>query len=220
VFIISVIGVVFGLARIPFRYAFGSVIRLRLFFLVILIMHIFFFVGETTIWAWGFFNMSVEGLQQGITVVANVILIIVLSNILTCTTAPMDTTFAIASLLKPLSLIKVPVEDVAMIINVAIQFIPTLLEEMDMVKKAQTARGARFESKKIRERAVSYLPLIVPIFLIAFQRADELATAMVARGYRNARGRTKKKRKTLRLSDAAALAGCAIVCFMQIYVFG
>ena len=106
-----------------------------------------------------------------------------------------------------------------MIISVAIQFIPTLMEEADTIKKAQTARGARFESKRLMEKAASILPLIVPIFLSAFRRADELSQAMEARGYRGARSRTKKKREPLRVQDYMALALCFAVCAFQFLIF-
>jgi energy-coupling factor transport system permease protein len=143
----------------------------------------------------------------------------VLGSVLTLTTAPIDMTNALSSLLKPLKILRVPVEDVAMIISVAISFIPTLLEETDMIKKAQTARGARFESKKLIERALSYLPLLVPIFLAAFRRADELSMAMEARGYRNARSRTKKAREPFRIRDFTALASSIFICFAQVYIW-
>ncbi len=113
-------------------------------------------------------------------------------------------------------LVRLPVEDIAMILSVAVQFIPTLLEETDTIRKAQIARGARFESRRLHERAQAMLPLIVPIFLSAFKRADELAMAMEARGYRGARGRTRKKSVPLPLSGWGALALCALVCAAEI----
>ena len=103
-----------------------------------------------------------------------------------------------------------------MILSVAVQFIPTLLEETDTIRKAQIARGARFESRRLHERAQAMLPLIVPIFLSAFKRADELAMAMEARGYRSARGRTRKKSVPLPLSSWGALVLCALVCAAEI----
>ena len=147
---------------------------------------------------------------------ARLALILVLSNVLTCTTPPLEITGAIQTLLSPLRLVRLPVEDIAMILSVAVQFIPTLLEETDTIRKAQIARGARFESRRLHERAQAMLPLIVPIFLSAFKRADELAMAMEARGYRGARGRTRKKSVPLPLSGWGALALCALVCAAEI----
>ena len=102
----------------------------------------------------------------------------------TVTTEPMEITHGLEELLSPLSKIGVPTEEIAMILGVAMQFIPVLGEEAETIRMAQTARGARFESKKLTERAASFLPLVIPVFLAAFRRADELACAMEARGYR------------------------------------
>jgi len=134
---------------------------------------------------------------------------------LTLTTSPTQVTSALESLIKPLKLIGIPTEDIAMIISVSIQFIPTLMEESETIKMAQITRGARFESKKLSERARSYIPLIIPIFISAFRRADELSLAMEARGYRNAKNRTKKKKKPIEGQDYIALTICASICIVQ-----
>src|SRR5690606_9712290 len=135
---------------------------------------------------WGIVQLSRGGMEQGFRVVGNVVLILVLGNLLTMTTLPTQVTAALASLIKPLKFIGVPTEEVAMILSIAIQFIPTLMEETELIKMAQIARGARFESRKLPERAASFIPLVVPVFISAFRRAEELALAMEARGYRNA----------------------------------
>ncbi len=211
-------GIVFA-SRLPLGLVLGSLRRLWLFFIIIFFMNVLFFDGENTIWSWWIFGLSFAGAKQGANVVLRVALLVVLSNALTCTTAPMDLTNALKSLMKPLKLIRVPVEDVAMIISVAIQFIPTLIEETDMIQKAQTARGARFESKKLTEKAASVLPLLVPMFLSAFRRADELSIAMEARGYRNARNRTIKEKEPLKVADITALTASAVICIIQILIF-
>jgi len=197
-----------ALARIPACIVLSSVRRLWLFCVILLLMNALFFGGDNAVWFLGFIRVSWEGVLQGVRVVANVALIMVLANVVTATTTPVGITSALVSLLAPLRLIRVPVEDVAMILNVAIQFIPTLAQEADMIKMAQTARGARFESRRLREKAVSFLPLILPIFLASFRRADELSIAMEARGYRNGRNRTKRAAVPLCLADVAAVLGC------------
>ena len=128
-------------------------------FLVIFIMNALFYTTENPLWHWWIVSLSKEGAVQGFTVVFRILIIIVLSSILTVTTPPMEITGAIQVMLKPLKLLRIPADDIAMILSVAIQFIPTLLEETDTIKKAQTARGARFESKKLKERAAALLPL-------------------------------------------------------------
>ena len=149
----------------------------------------------------------------------HVALIMVLCNVFMCTTSPIEITGAIEFLISPLSLVKVPVEDIAMILGVALQFIPTLKREADTIKKAQIARGARFESRKLLERAKSYFPLIIPIFISAFRRAEELSLAMEARGYRKSEAKTKRKCAHMRCKDyGAILASLAVFCgLMYIY---
>ena len=216
---ILVIGVTCGIAvlsRLPMQTLFGALRRLWLFFITIFLMNAVFFADEAPIWSWWIFSLSAAGAAQGAKVVLRLALLMPLSNCLVCTTAPMDITNALESLIKPLRFIRIPVEDVAIIIAAAIQFIPTLLEESDMIRKAQIARGARFESKKLTEKAASVMPLVVPVFLAAFRRADELSIAMEARGYRNAKSRTKRRRDPLKVIDYAAVAASSAICAVQI----
>ena len=167
---------------------------------------------------WWIFCPSMQGLVQGANVVLRVVLILILSNVLTTTTAPLKLTDGMERLLSPLRVIRVPTEQVAMIISVAIQFIPTIFEETDMIRKAQMARGARFDSRNYFEKAKAVMPLVIPIFLAAFKRADELSLAMEARGYRTDVRRAVKKREKLCAADFAALLVCAALCAMQTVV--
>ena len=203
--LLAVTAAVVAICGLPLRTALASVARMGWFFLLIFVMNALFFATDDAIWHWWILTLSVPGIVQGAQV-----------TVLTCTTPPLEITGAIQTLLSPLRLVRLPVEDIAMILSVAVQFIPTLLEETDTIRKAQIARGARFESRRLHERAQAMLPLIVPIFLSAFKRADELAMAMEARGYRGARGRTRKKSVPLPLSGWGALALCAIVCAAEI----
>lgn len=209
-----VLAVIIGLSALPLRVALASVRRLWLFYVVIFAMNALFFDTTEPLWSWWIFKPSVGGITQGVNVVLHVLLLIVLTNVMTCTTSPMDITGALQSLMKPLRLINVSVDDVVMIINVAIQFIPVLAEEAEMIRKAQLARGARFESKRLSEKAAAVLPLVVPVFLSAFRRADELSVAMEARGYRTGKKRTPHKAAPLRFSDLAAIAVSACACFL------
>lgn len=203
------------LSRLPIPCAVGSVRRMCWFLLVVFMMNALFFDQGNALASWGIFRISRGGVKQGFSVVINVVLILIIGNLLTLTTSPTQVTMALESLIKPLKLISVPTEDVAMILNVATQFIPTLIEETEAIKMAQIARGARFESKKLSERAASFIPLVVPIFISAFRRADELSLAMEARGYRNAKNRTKRKKEPLVLYDYSALTVCASICLIQ-----
>jgi len=195
----------------------SSAWRLRWFFLTIFLMNLCFFSGNDPWIKWWIFSPSYEGLMQATHVFVRVLLLLLLGNLLTATTSPLAMTDAFHVILSPLSLIRIPVGQIAMILSVAIQFIPTLFEEADAIRKAQTARGARFDSKKLRHKAAAVLPLAVPIFLAAFKRADELSLAMEARGYRSGRGMSRKK-QPIRWPDAMALVLCAGICCLHIFV--
>ena len=205
---------------LPAQCIFAMLRKLWLFFVFIFLMNSLFYGTGQVLWSWRMIYIRSEGIIQGARVVLNVMLIMVLGNVLTGTTAPMDMTTALGNLLKPLKLFRVPVEEAAMIVSIAIQFIPTLLEEAEMIKQAQTARGARFESKKLSERVFSFPALIIPVFISAFRRADELSAAMEARGYRYGGSRTKKVPKPLNSRDIVALSGSIIICLVQIYISG
>lgn len=206
------------LSGLPVAAAVQTVRRMSVFFVVIFIMNVLFFDSEGAIWSWWIFSVSLDGIQTGTNVVLRLMLILVLSNLLILTTPPMEIMSGIEALLSPLRVLHLPVETGAMILSVAVQFIPTLIEETDTIKKAQIARGARLESRKLRERATAMLPLLVPVFLSAFKRADELSAAMEARGYRDAKNRTRKKNLPMRSADWLALASCAAVCAAEIFI--
>ncbi|MCI9435973.1 MAG: energy-coupling factor transporter transmembrane protein EcfT [Lachnospiraceae bacterium] len=188
-----------------FGTAFNGVKRMGLFFCVILVMNAVFFEAEQVWWQWWIFRFSREGMIQGMRVVVRVAFAMILGNLLLSTTSPMEIVGAIESLLFPLQWVGIPVRDVAMILGVSIQFIPAFSQEAETLRKAQTARGARFESRKLSEKARSVLPLVVPIFLAAFRRADELALAMEARGYRRTKGRSRFRRRRLSAADGIGI---------------
>lgn len=204
------------LSKIDIKSAFSPILHLWLFFIVIFFMNALFFETERPLWSFWIFNLSISGIVQGTNIILRVIFIMVLSSIFTFTTPPISITNAIKNLLFPLKFLCVPVSDIAMILSAAIQFIPTFINEADMIKKAQTARGARFESKHLLDKAKSFFPLIIPIFLSAFKRADELALAMEARGYRKARGNLAYPKVSFDLKGFFALLVSLIICTAQI----
>ncbi|MEG0778055.1 MAG: energy-coupling factor transporter transmembrane protein EcfT [Oscillospiraceae bacterium] len=207
------------LSKLNLKSALGPIRRMLPFFIIIFLMNAVFLSGEGAYFNWWIFHPSPAGMLRGLNVVMRVVLLIVLSNILTSTTAPMELTSALQSLIRPLGLLHIPVDEIAMIISVAIQFIPVLFEETDMIKKAQTARGAKFDSPRLLDKAGSILPLAIPIFIAAFRRADELSLAMEARGYRGAKNRSKKRGRFLTLMDYCTLLCCTAVCLAQIFIF-
>ena len=216
--IIAIMLLLTAVSGLPLSTVVGSVKRMFWFFVLIFIMNSLFYSTENAIWSWWIISVSKAGIIQGFNVMFRILIILVLSNIFTLVTPPLEISSAIQSMLKPLKLLRLPADDIAMIISVAIQFIPTLLQEADTIKMAQIARGARFESRKLHERAAAMLPLIVPMFLSAFKRADELATAMEARGYRSAKSRSGKKAAPLPLGSYASILFCAAVCAAEIII--
>ena len=207
-----------ALSHCPLRPIFGSVQRMRWFFILVFLTNAFFFHADHPLWKWWIFTLSQEGIAQGFQVIYRVILILVLSNLLTLTTPPLAITGAIQTMLRPLKFIRLPADDIAMILSVAIQFIPTLMEETDSIRKAQIARGARLDSKRLTERARAMLPLVIPIFVAAFRRADELAMAMEARGYRRGSYQVPQKHKSIPRSGWCALCLCTLLIVAEILI--
>lgn len=168
------------------------------------IMNLLMTPGESVfaipVFAWTV-NITKEGIVAGAVMIVRLLYLIIGTSFLTLTTSPLQLTDGIEKLLKPLNKIKVPSHEIAMMMTIAIRFIPTLAEETDKIMKAQTARGADFETGNIIKRAKAMLPLLIPLFISAFRRADELATAMEARCYRGGVNRTKMKESHITTFD-------------------
>lgn len=204
------------ISKLPFSLAAASVKRMFAFFVLIFIMNALFFSSDNPIWSGWIISLSKKGMVQGFNVVFRVAVILLIANVFSLVTPPLEITHAIQALLKPFKLVGLPADEIAMIISVAIQFIPILLHEADTVKKAQIARGARFESRKLHERAAAMLPLIVPMFLSAFKKADELAMAMEARGYRGEKYRTHRRYGDMKPNSYFAILICCALCAAEI----
>lgn len=206
-------------SKIGVHASLGNVKRMTWFFIVIFIMNFCFFKTENAWISFWIFTPSYDGLMQGIKVVARVIVLLILCNILNATTPPIEITKSVENIILPLKLFKVPTEQLALIITVAIQFVPTLFEEADMIKKAQTARGAKFDSRRLKDKAIAVIPMVVPIFVSAFRRADELSLAMEARGYRIDAAHGKKNPVHIGLAEILSMVLCTILCILQIILF-
>ena len=163
------------------------------------------------LWQYGIFHITKEGLYQGALMTARLVFLIVFSSLLTYTTSPIVLTDGIEHLLNPFKRIGVPAHELAMMMTIALRFIPTLLEETDRIMKAQTARGANFTSGSLLQRGKNMIPLLVPLFVSAFRRADDLATAMEARCYRGGEGRTKMHQLSYTWRDRNAFIAIALV---------
>lgn len=177
-------------------------------------LHIFMTEGQL-LWQWGFLKITQEGLKQGIFMALRLIYLVTITSLLTLTTTPILLTDGIERVLKALF---IPVaHELAMMMTIALRFIPTLIEETEKIMKAQMARGADFDSGGILARAKSLIPLLVPLFLSAFRRADELAMAMEARCYRGGENRTRMKQLQMNSRDYVAFIIISIFIGLSLF---
>jgi energy-coupling factor transport system permease protein len=177
--------------------------------------------GEPVIQFW-VFSISREGIYHATFLVIRLMLLIMGSTLLTFTTKPISLTDGMEYLLKPLEVVKVPAHELAMMMSIALRFIPTLLEETDKIMKAQMARGADFESGNIFRRAKSLIPILVPLFINAFRIAQDLAMAMEARCYRGGDMRTRLYAMKVKMADVLAISAAIIflgVTIARAYIF-
>jgi energy-coupling factor transport system permease protein len=195
-----------ALAGLPQRWVWRSLRPLVFILAFTLLIHVFLTPG--LIWfRLGPLTATWTGLHQGLFFSFRLILIITFSSFITLTTTPVRLADAIESLLGPLRIVRFPVHDFALMMTIALRFIPTLLEEAETIMNAQKARGADFESGNIIRRTQNFLPLLVPLFIGSFRRADELALAMEARGYAGGEGRTRLHVLRIRAIDLLWLVG-------------
>lgn len=208
-FVIGFMALAVALSKIPVRYLFKGLKPLIVIILLTVALNIFMTEGEViyTIWK---LKVTKEGLIQAGFMALRLIFLITGASLLTLTTSPISLTDGIEKLLNPLKRIGVPAHELAMMMTIALRFIPTLLEETDKIMKAQMARGADFETGNIISRAKAMVPLLVPLFISAFRRADELALAMEARCYRGGEKRTRMKQLVIESRDYIAIAVTAI----------
>ncbi len=165
-----------------------------------------FTISGTPIFELGFLKPTYEGVNVALKMAIRLFLLIIIASLLTYTTTPISLTDGIEKLLGPLKRIKVPVHEISMMMTIALRFIPTLLEETDKIIKAQSSRGADFDNGNLIVRAKSFIPVLIPLFISAFRRADELATAMEARCYRGSEGRTRMKQLNFTKNDIFVVA--------------
>ena len=186
-------------AKIPFGKVLKSVKAILFFILLSAVIQILFNKNGTPLWEGGF--ITDLGLLSAGFIVARITLIVLGASLLTFTTSPVEIADGIESLMYPLKFIKFPVHEFALIMSIALRFIPTLIGETDRIIKAQKARGADFESGNLLKRAKALVPILIPLLVSSFRRADELADAMDARCYSGSKGRTKHKKQRITYRD-------------------
>ncbi len=195
---------IIAVSGLPFMLVLKSVKPLLFIIVLTLVLHAVMGQGDHVLYQWKFIKVTEEGLQLGVQMAMRLILLLMISSILTFTTSPIVLTDGIEALLRPFRVIGVPAHELAMMMTIALRFIPTLMEETDRIIKAQTARGADFSGGNLLARAKNMLPILVPLFISAFRRADDLAIAMEARCYRGGEGRTRMHQLAYRSGDGLA----------------
>ena len=204
------------LSRVPLPYFLKGIKPMLFIILFTVILNLFFTPGNT-VFSFKALILNIKitdrGIFMSITMLLRLTLLVVITSLLTLTTTPMQLTDAIEQLLKPFGKIKVPYHEIAMMMSLALRFVPTLLEETDKIMSAQKARGADMESGNIIKRVKALMPVLIPLFVSAFRRAYEIATAMECRCYRGGSGRTKMKSIHMSKRDAFSfIALAAVIC--------
>ncbi|WP_430535918.1 FAD export ECF transporter transmembrane subunit FmnA [Listeria rocourtiae] len=189
---------------ISYRFFIKGVKPLIWLILFTVLLQMLFTSGGTIYFNWGPFAISSFGIINGVYVFIRFVLIIFISTVITLTTTPMDLTDAIAYILRPFKIFKMPVQDIALMISVALRFIPILMEETDKIMKAQRARGVDFGEGNLFEQMKVVVPIFIPLFVSSFNRAEELANAMEARGYQGDKERTRFRILQWHLGDVIA----------------
>lgn len=190
--------------RIGFKYMLKGLKPLLFIIGLTFFLNLFLMKDGEELVRLGFIRITSGGLRTALYMAVRLILLVLCSQILTLTTSPIALTDGLESLMRPLEKIGFPAHEISMMMSIALRFIPTLMEETEKIRRAQMARGADFESGKLMARAKAMIPLLVPLFVSAFRRADELAMAMEARCYRGGKGRTKMKQLHFHWRDGAS----------------
>lgn len=191
VFVIACMGVVIKKSRVPLKFMLKGLKSIMIIILFTAFINLFMTRGGTVLFHAGVITVTMDGVLLALKMCVRLVLLIVGSSILTLTTTPIQLTDAIEYILKPFKKIGVPAHEIAMMMTIALRFIPTLLDETDKIMKAQQARGADFDTGNMMQKAKALIPILVPLFISAFRRAEELAMAMEARCYHGDENRTR-----------------------------
>ncbi len=191
--IFFLLALIVAVSKVPVRSVLKSIKPILILLIFTTLLNLFFNLEGETLVQWWIFRITTGGLIFSAKMILRLVLLVMGMSMLTLTTTPVDLTAAIESLLKPLNVVHFPVHELAFIMSIALRLIPSIMEETDRIIRAQKARGADFESGNIFKRAKAFIPILIPMFIGAFKRAEELAVAMDARCYKGAKGRTKMK---------------------------
>ena len=213
--VILALGVLTGISKVPVRFIFRGLKAVVFIILLTFLLNLFMFDG-TVLWHWKFLTITYEGLYRSCFMALRLILLIIGTSMLTLTTKPMELTDGLEKLLKPFNRFGLPSHEIALMMSIALRFIPTLLEETDKIMKAQQARGADFESGNLIQRVKNMIPILIPLFVGSFRIAQDLALAMEARCYHGGVGRTRMKEIVFSRRDG--VAGVLLAVFLGIVI--
>lgn len=219
IFVTLILFCVIKMSKVPVKFMFRGLKGIVYILVFTMLLNVLFSPGQNILFQWGIIRITSEGIIIAIKMAVRLILLIVGSSLLTLTTSPIELTDGIESLLSPFSKIGIPSHEIAMMMSIALRFIPILLEETDKIMKAQMARGADFESGNIIKRAKAMIPIMVPLFISAFRRAEDLAMAMEARCYKGGQGRTRMNSLKYERADIIAFLGALLfilICLLPI----
>jgi energy-coupling factor transport system permease protein len=202
------------LSNIPVKFILNGLKPILWLILFTFILHLFFTKQGEVVFQWGWLTFYEEGIRQGIFISLRFLLLILVTSLLTLTTSPISITDGLESLLGYFKRWKFPVHELALMMSISLRFIPTLMQETEKIMKAQVARGADFTHGSIKDRLKAIVPLLIPLFVSSFKRAEELAVAMEARGYRGGEGRTKYRQLQWKWTDSVALITLAVLAFI------
>lgn len=203
--LVAVVLIATVLSNIPLKFYLNSLKPLALLLSITVVFQLIFSQGDTVLLEFGWVSITQEGLINAVKIILRFVLIVIMSTILTLTTTPLEIADGIESLLKPLKKIKVPVQEIALILSISLRFVPTLMQETEKIMNAQRARGVDFSSGSLIQRMKKVVPLLIPLFISSIDRADQLAVAMTARGYRGGDSRTKLRQLTWTKLDTTVM---------------
>lgn len=205
------------LSKIPIRFLLNGLKPILILIIFTFLLHVFFTKEGEELVKLGWLTIYKGGVQQGIYISLRFTYLILITTLLTLSTTPISLTDGLEQLLGPFKKVKLPVHELALMMSISLRFIPTLMQETGKIMKAQAARGVDFSSGPIKDRVSAIVPLLVPLFVSSFKRAEELAIAMEARGYRGGEGRTKYRSLSWGFSDTMLLISLAILTVVLFY---
>ncbi|HHY22271.1 MAG TPA: energy-coupling factor transporter transmembrane protein EcfT [Bacilli bacterium] len=204
------------ISRVSFTYIYKGLRPILLLVFFTFLLHVFLTREGEILAQWGIFTIYEGGIIRGAFISIRLLSLVVLASLLTLTTSPIALTDGIETLLSPLKRFGLPAHELALMMSIALRFIPTLIQETEKIMKAQMARGLDITSGPLKERVKAIVPLFIPLFISAFKRAEDLAFAMEARGYRGGEGRTKLRSLHWRVKDTVALI---IIILLGVCIF-